>query len=231
MLTLFKSFFDELDKELLSIDRVHVERKLMGFYSEFWELLKDMSGNSSGFSGFSEFLFLRYLIIDLQKQLGLCFKTEELTKDTRKFVAGDLVILHGCDISKELPYFPSLFPDLLVMQSLENNEKKLLAALEIKIYFSNRQALLGDLERLRTINEKQPDANVYMISFSDQYLHELKEFHLEKPDRYGVIMRTEESQFSVPFEKVIDDIIVKVKINRQRVMQKMLSKTYPVEPR
>ncbi len=204
---------------MLAIDRVHVERKLMGFYFEFWTLLKDISGNSGGFTGFSEYLFLRFLVLDLQKQLGLEFKTEEFTRDTRKFIAGDLIVLHGCDISKEIKGFPSMFPDLLVIQSLPNNKKKLLATLEIKIYFSDKKVLKNDLDRLRTINRIEPESGVYMVSFSDQYMQELEKFQGELPDRYGVILKNRDCRFSISFEKVIDIIIEKANKNRIGFLQ------------
>ncbi len=142
-----RSFFSEIDECLKrELQTDHVEKPLMDAYTDFWAFIKEKSGNSGGFTGLSEYLFFRFMGLYLETKLGLSFSTCEKTKDTRIFEDEDLIISHGGKIRNVSDTLEAMNTDMVVFQKRPGGVITLLAAYELKIYFSTPEALKNDLD-------------------------------------------------------------------------------------
>jgi len=117
-------------------------RDIHDIYYGLFDELKEYRGTSSGFTGFSEFLVLRFLLHTLGG-----FKSAEVTKDTKCFIRGNLRI--GQSLLPQSGV--NIRPDILIEE-----KQKAIVAMEIKIYLSNgiqtANEALKRLKRLYNIN-------------------------------------------------------------------------------
>src|SRR5258705_11015853 len=88
---------EEIDK---CLGQKGPEDVLIKLYIDFWRTLKQRVGNSSGFSGLSEYLIFRYILKRIQQQFGIIFTVEQCTPDTCIFSSEFLLLTSDLFISK-----------------------------------------------------------------------------------------------------------------------------------
>ena len=70
-----ESVFSEIDKFIDSVLKEEkIEERLIDYYTEFYDKMKEKVGTSSGFFGISEYLFFRAVLRSLEEKLNIQFK-------------------------------------------------------------------------------------------------------------------------------------------------------------
>lgn len=177
--------FDEYIKRCLGDS--HAEDALIDAYFEFWMGLKKRVGTASGFTGLSEYLFFRYILMSLEQHTGQLFIPAERTKDTYIFRSSSLMLTHDVNIA-DFVNVKNQKADIAVFSIEEKNHYHLLACFEIKTYVEDRkklQKILQDFDYLGLHTE----AFLFPIMFNRQYAIELDGFCAKYPGRAFVISK------------------------------------------
>lgn len=152
-----RNFLQEIDNYFAkNLDNITCS-ELYGHYSYMFQILKEFKGNSSGFTGLSEYLIFRYIY----NYLGGSFETVQLTKDLFEFKSTD-VIYH---IGQSIPVMTEMskyYPDIVVYK-----QDQLILAAEIKLYLAGGiKSLEVDLKKLKEIHKQYPNAKCVFISYN-----------------------------------------------------------------
>ena len=184
-----KRFYDDIDSEIIGLlDHPKPEDKLIDLYWDISNAAKERVGTSSGYTGFSELLFFRYILLYLERAMDCRFQAHQETESTRSFRAKDIILTHDIGISRFLDNVKDQRTDITIMRTGPGGNE-LLAAFQIKIYISSPSALRDDIEKLRDLLENT-EAKVYEIIFlgpSRKGAEELREFCREFDGRAFVI--------------------------------------------
>lgn len=126
------------------------------YFDFFWDM-KKYKGNSSGFTGFSEYLIFRYIY----HLLGGSFDNVQITPHLFEFRSKDGVYRIGQNTpikTKSHKYYP----DIIIYR----NDLPVFVA-EIKLYLTNGiQTMLGDINKLNEIHESYPNAKCLFITYN-----------------------------------------------------------------
>ena len=138
------------------IGKEQAERSLTDTYFEFWIKLKEKKvGTASGFTGLSEYLFFRYILKYIEDELNLEFHPHKETPDTFSFRSKEVAMTHDIDISKFIDV-KNQKADIAIF-TIANNDYKLIAAFQLKIYLSSPDVLPSDLLKLEDLCYSHPD--------------------------------------------------------------------------
>lgn len=151
------------------------EKALFNIYSIHWEKTKESVCTSSGFTGFTEMLFFRYVIQYMESQLDEKFKAEKHSKDTKFFRSENYIVTRDIFINKFLVNAPRYKPDIAILRTYKNRPPKLLAAFEIKTYISDHKVLDNMINKLKNLFDSS-NAYIFIALNSKQYTDELYEF-------------------------------------------------------
>ncbi len=145
--------FEILDEIIVDfIGKEHAERRLTATYFEFWTTLKEQVGTASGFTGLSEYLFFWYILKYIENELNLEFHPHKETPDTFSFRSKEVAMTHDIEISKFIDV-KNQKTDIAIF-TIVNNDYKLIAAFQLKIYISSPYVLQNDLLKLEDLGEK-----------------------------------------------------------------------------
>ena len=172
-------YMDAIDNIFQSLDEIvarslgdsNAESILTDAYFGFWQAIKRKVGTSSQFTGIAEYLFFRYIMRYIERELPTKLQPHQETPYTFSFRSRNILMTHDIDISKfrleevqktdvsvhtgRLTYRPppkKQRTDIAVFAQT-SHALRLLAAFELKIFISTRAALEGDLERLQSLSE------------------------------------------------------------------------------
>ncbi|RLC80501.1 MAG: hypothetical protein DRI61_05665, partial [Chloroflexi bacterium] len=175
---------DEIDEAISQIlDRERPELDLIEMYWDITNGAKDKVGTAAGYTGFSELLFFRYIMLYLERELNCKFEMYNVTPDTFAFKAGNITLTHDIGLAKFLDVKDHKTDIAVIRTTPEGHE--LLAAFEMKVYFTSNAVLLSDVQKLRDL-VKNTNANVYQIYFlkpTKQGMEDLRTFSNEFPAR------------------------------------------------
>lgn len=130
---------------------------IYNIYSNFYMDLKNYKGNSSGFTGLSEYLIFRFFY----HMLDVSFSPIQITPDLYEFKSSDGKYRIGQSIPIKIGN-RKLYPDIVVYK---NNALFLVA--EIKLYLtSGIKDLKKDIQKLTEINNKYPGTKGIFISYN-----------------------------------------------------------------
>ena len=146
------------------IGKEHAERGLTATYFEFGTTLKEQVGTASGFTGLSEYLFFRYILKYIEDELNLNFHPHKETPDTFSFRSKEVAMTHDIGISKFIDV-KNQKTDIAIF-TIVNNDYKLIAAFQLKIYISSPDVLQNDLLKLEDLGEKT-SALLFEILFTE----------------------------------------------------------------
>ena len=154
--TICNKFLKDLDGFLYdNIDNLTCS-DVHDIYSDFFRDLKDFKGNSSGFTGLSEYIIFHFIL----HLLGSSFVKVKKTNELYEFVSKDGIY----QIGQNTPLKTSskrYYPDIIVY-------KKNLPILivEIKIYLTNGiTTLMEDLNKLKEMNTEYPNSKGLFICY------------------------------------------------------------------
>jgi hypothetical protein len=151
-----EDFFKNIDDLIAANIESLTCNDIFEIYKGLFVKLKEYRGNSSGFTGYSEFLIFRLILNILggnflidQKELSSSTKT--FINDKYKIQQGGPTIING----------KKIFPDILIK---EINNPKVLKFIEIKVVLTNGKKTLDDTwERLANINKYSNSYTVLII--------------------------------------------------------------------
>lgn len=155
---IFNTFLKDLDEflgdNLDSLTCADVRE----MYSDFYWELKNFKGNSSGFTGLSEYVIFR-LIYHL---LGGSFDKRAVSQWLFEFVSKDGIYRIGQNTSITVGN-QKFYPDVIVYK----NDNPLLVV-EIKIYLTyGIKTLMGDIDKLNVITSEYPGAKGLFIIYDN----------------------------------------------------------------
>jgi hypothetical protein len=152
-----KNFLQEINDYFAeNLDNITCS-ELYDHYSYMFQILKEIKGNSSGFTGLSEYLIFRYIY----NYLGGSFETVQLTKDLFEFRSTDGIYRIGQSIPV-ITETRKYYPDIVVYK-----QDQLILAAEIKFYLADGiKSLEVDLKKLREIHKQYPTAKCLFISYN-----------------------------------------------------------------
>lgn len=187
---------DVLDSEILGcIEKDHPEHELIQLYIDLWRALKPRVGTSSGFTGLSEYIFVRYIIGYIGKRFGLILRPYQCTRDTCIFEADTLLLTHDVFLSQFDSSAPKQKSDVaLFTRTNKRAQWRLASVFEIKIGITGPIKLKEMFERLNVLLASS-QALVFPIIFNSmnsgpQYKVGLDRFCYEWPGRGFVISKT-----------------------------------------
>jgi hypothetical protein len=198
------SFFDQLDHkidELLKVD--HAENALIDLYSGLTSALKDRIGTAAGITGLSEYVFFQYIKRSLEVRSGAMFRNEGL-KDTLIFRSEKLLLTHDIDISKFVDVGRQK-TDIAVFSVSGDNQYRLLAAFELKVYVTGPEVLEDLIKRFENLAQKTT-ALLYPVVFLSGYARELELFCSRHPERAFLISNTDQ-KYRISINQAIDKIV------------------------
>jgi hypothetical protein len=130
---------------------------IYNIYSNFYQDLKQFKGNSSGFTGLSEYLIFRIFY----HLLGGNFKPTQITHDLYDFRS----INNKIRIGQNIPIIAGskrYYPDVLIFK-----EDFPLMVVEIKLYLTyGMKTLENDIQKLAEINKEYPGTKGLFISYN-----------------------------------------------------------------
>lgn len=130
---------------------------IYNIYSNFYMDLKKFKGNSSGFTGLSEYLIFRFFY----HIFGGSFKPIQITPDLYEFKSPNGKYRIGQSIPIKIGN-RKFYPDIVIYK---NNALFLVA--EIKLYLtSGIKDLKNDIEKLSEINNEYPGTKGIFISYN-----------------------------------------------------------------
>jgi hypothetical protein len=198
------AFFDQLDQkidELLNVD--HAENALIDLYSGLTSALKDRIGTAAGITGLSEYVFFQYIKRSLEERSGAMFRNEDL-KDTLIFRSEKLLLTHDIDISQFVDVRRQK-TDIAVFSVSRDNQYKLLAAFELKVYITGPVVLKDLIKKFENLAEKTT-ALLFPVVFLSGYARELELFCSRYPERAFVISNTDH-KYRISINQAIDKIV------------------------
>lgn len=152
-----KNFLKEMDLFIANNLDALTCADIYNIYSNFYMDLKQFKGNSSGFTGLSEYLIFRIFY----NLFGGNFKPYQITRDLYEFRS----INNKIRISQNIPIVVGsrrYYPDILIY-----NDDMPLMAVEIKIYLtSGIKDLENDIHKLTEINKEYPNTKGLFISYN-----------------------------------------------------------------
>lgn len=153
-----KEVFDILDgkiQEIIDKKDENPEKALADLYWGFFNMLKDKVGTSSGYSGLSEYLFYRYIMFYLEKNINNVdqkkFLPNQRTKDTEVFYwdnMDELIITHDVNINAYVGINQKTDIALFVKQ---NNNMVLIAGFQIKIFIKDQNIYNDEIKKLEEL--------------------------------------------------------------------------------
>lgn len=202
--------FDLLDQhieECLHDDEA--EKALIETYWEWWRALKNRVGTSSGYTGFSEYLFFRYILKRIEYRAGTSFKVEECTKDTSIFRSQQIILTHDVDIARFVDVDRQK-TDIAVLSSSGTGNYQLVAAFELKVYITDRNVINDLISRLDYLGQ-HTDSLLFPIFFfsKPQYNNEVSKFCEKYPERAFIISNFPH-RYRLNIKEAIDLIVKKV---------------------
>lgn len=130
---------------------------MYNIYSNFYQDLKMFKGNSSGFTGLSEYLFFRFFY----HHLGGSFNPIQITPDLYEFRSKDGKYRIGQSIPIKVGD-RRYYPDIVIYK-----EDNLILVAEIKLYLtSGIKDLENDIKKLDAINKEYPGTKGLFISYN-----------------------------------------------------------------
>lgn len=169
------------------LEHSNPELSLFEMYFQFYRGLKSQVGSSSGFTGLSEYLFVRFILRKLEQSTGESFQIERKTKDVSVFRSETLLLTHDIDVATYVK-IPKKRPDIAIFKIEANNEYHLLAYYEIKIWFNGHKELTSTIQEFTQLLH-QTDAFLCLILFGtrERYVQEFAEFAATYPGRVGIL--------------------------------------------
>jgi len=126
-------------------------------YFDFFGDMKLYKGNSSGFTGLSEYIIFRYFY----HLLGGSFDTVQISRDLFEFQSDDGVYRLGQNTPIKTES-RRCYPDIIVYR-----DNVPVFVVEIKIYLtSGVETMMGDINKLNEIHETYPSANCLFINYT-----------------------------------------------------------------
>jgi len=141
--------------------------KLISLYFKFWRGLKKIAGTASGFTGLSEYIILRAILMYLNEKLGIDFRpcSKVVDPKTREaysyfFISSDkkIIITHSTSINNQLKNrvrsklkrdivwrdnANKLRPDFVIFKAV-NDRYVPVAVVQVKIYPVNTSAISSE---------------------------------------------------------------------------------------
>jgi hypothetical protein len=202
---------DVLDAEIdRCLDQKAPEDILIKLYIDFWRTLKQRVGNSSGFSGVSEYLIFRYVLKRIEQQFGAIFTVEQCTPDTCIFSSEFLLLTSDLVISKFDPDAAHQRTDIaLFARDGKLYQWRIVGAFEIKIGIGSPTTLNDMLTRFTTLLSCS-QVLVFAVVFNSlnvgaQYKIQLGGFCERSNGRASVISKSDLNyQFQIGLNQAID---------------------------
>jgi len=181
-----KTFLEDLDRVARnSLQKRQPEKILFKYYKDLWDSLKKTACTSAGFTGVSEYLFFRAIVFKLETETGEKFEAKPVTTDTRKLASKSMTITRDVNLQHINSKLPQMRTDIAVFKNF-GDIRKLVAAMELKLYISSPGVLANMFKRLESLTD-QTDSLVFSILWSTQYREEINRFYEKLPGRYYVI--------------------------------------------
>ena len=153
-----RKFLEYVDKFLAGNYQILTCADIHDIYSQFFWDLKEFKGNSTGFTGLSEYLIFRFLYY----LLGGSFDRQRVTPDLWQFVSkshNDLRIGQSIPIPLNRK---RCYPDIVIYHS-----GKLVVVIQIKLYITNSlKEVKKEMKTLEEIRKDHRDLLALMIIFS-----------------------------------------------------------------
>jgi len=151
----FQKFLEELDEYFLQNWKHLTGADIYHFYDAVFKILKEVKGNSNGFTGLSELLIWKIV----WHQLGGKFKRVPLANDMLKFQSLDdprICIGQSIEVSVK---GKRRYPDISIYYS-----DKLTAVVSIKLYLTNgSKTLYDELSKFKELKEGYPDNDIRIL--------------------------------------------------------------------
>jgi hypothetical protein len=212
---IFKEMFAKLD-EMIKSHYTNFE-ELRDIYFEFLEYIKkEKAGTSGGFTGLSEYLILKAILLHLEQKLSVEFeKSLQKIKDAHFFVSKDkeILVTHGININEDMESIVKekfgygiiwskdkntkrLRPDIVIFK-LTNNYYKPEAIIQIKVYAVSPNAIINETNKVRKMASGSGKPLCAIIFFCEVGKHR------EKLEGFGYVVTPKNP---VEFEKMLQEI-------------------------
>jgi hypothetical protein len=212
---IFEEMFTKLD-ELIKSHYTNFE-ELSNIYIEFLEYIKkEKAGTSGGFTGLSEYLILKTILLHLEQKLNVEFEKPLKIKGAYFFVSKDkeILVTHAININKDMESvvkekfgygtiwskdktIKRLRPDIVIFK-LTNNYYKPEAIIQIKVYAVSPNAISNETNKIEKMASGNGKPLCAIIFFCEVGKHREK---LKEGFNYVV---TPENP--VEFEKMLQEI-------------------------
>ncbi|MEM4480594.1 MAG: hypothetical protein QXG58_05065 [Candidatus Bathyarchaeia archaeon] len=219
-----KDIFEVVDKKISDCDFDF--GKLADIYRKWLDCIKKKTGTSGGFTGLSEYLIFKTILLYLEQKLEIRFKPKRKTKYAYFFVStdGQILVTHATSIDNYMEKAADklgkiswsddetakkLRPDIVIFKKLTDNHYKPEAIIQIKVYAVNPQAIKGEVEKIKKIasvrNGKPLLAIIFFFEPATVHKEELqKEFAYiitpKEPSNFKRMLREIESKLLPAFK-------------------------------
>ena len=187
---------DVLDSKILEcVGKDNPEDELIQIYIDFWTALKERVGTSRGFTGLSEYVFFRYVIGFVDKQLGVKLTPQQCTKETCVFESQSLLVTRDVWLSQFDASAPKQKSDIAIFtRADETTHWRLASVFEIKVGITGPVKLSETFERMNMLLGSS-QAFAFLIIFNSlnsgpQYRVALDHFCSDWSGRAFVISKT-----------------------------------------
>lgn len=157
---MIKQFLSDLDEEL----RVNVKSirccDIYEIYFKLFDQLKMYRCNSSGFTGFSEFLIFRLIL----QSFSCEFERYEISKDCNSFISRDrhIELTQGISLSRfRINLKPNISPDVAIWI-----DKRLSTVFQIKTYLPKGiNTFLSEMDNFKILRHKFPELKAVFLMY------------------------------------------------------------------
>jgi len=164
------NFLQQMDDYIKRNYKTMTCQEMYNIYKDFFNTLKDFRSNSSGFTGFPEFLVFRFVCHALGE-----FQPNSITDDTMEFVSTtDNKLVIGQSIGMNVNGINKK-PDVLIKY-----DGKPISVIEIKTVTISSKTIDEVIERFNDFKDAYPKLNILLMIFwqlteTDKGLKKLKE--------------------------------------------------------
>lgn len=155
-----KQFLEEIDQYISTRYNKLTCDDIWNIYFQFFQDMKELKGNSNGFTGLSEYLLFR----SIYHLLGGSFKQVKITRDLYEFASKtdeNLRISQSTRVDRAITKGRRLYPDIGVTYA-----RNLLAVCQVKIYLTQgSKEIQAELEKLDYLKSCYADLNASLLVF------------------------------------------------------------------
>ncbi|BAI81691.1 hypothetical protein DEFDS_P067 (plasmid) [Deferribacter desulfuricans SSM1] len=204
---LYANFLQKIDNLIQdNLDNITSNTINHLYYLQF-NLLKNFKGNSSGFTGLSEFLIVRFIIHYITKKYNQNFKLLPITKDIKYWQSQNFKINVQQTIKLPKPVKVGnkkqnkIQPDIIIKK-----ENKIISYIEIKIYLKDFKILEDLIKKYEVLLEN--NKNNYKLLFilfngNDNIMEKLDKYKLQNTWFNYIVLNKSNKKFIDAVNKIV----------------------------